>query len=203
MISAKELDAYNDWTDNHKEHLRYDYDLNANSICFDLGAFHCDWSIEISKRYNNPTIYAYEIMPDIFNVAKKRIIDYPNIKLSNLGLSNKSGEEFISDNGESTSFFISGNHKTKVFVKSIKHIIENLNISHIDIMKLNVEGAEYDILECLIANNMHTMIDNLQIQFHKTVPDYESKYEYIRQQLQKTHKTTYDFYFVWENWAKI
>lgn len=43
-------------------------------------------------------------------------------------------------------------------------------------------------------------IKNLQIQFHNFVDSAEEKREAIRKQLSLTHKLTYDYYFIWENW---
>ena len=204
MISEKELAAYNEWTDNKLERLRYEYDLNESSICFDLGAFHCDWSVAISDLYNKPTIYAFEALPAIYDIGKENIQNYQNIHLFDYGLGKENGKATIGvgeTDGSSTSLFIEGDSKVEVTIRSVKDVLQNLNVGIIDLMKLNVEGSEYDILDCLIDNNLQTLVKNFQIQFHKTVPDYLERYGAIRALLSKTHRLTYDYYFVWENWS--
>lgn len=204
MISEKELQAYNAWTNGNKEYLRYEYDLDHDSICFDLGSFHCDWSIAISNKYNNPIIYAFEICPPIYELAKKNIQTYPNIHLFNYGVGRDTSETVIAigeTDGASTSLFISGDKFFATTIKSIKSVFDNLKIDKIDIMKLNVEGSEYDIMESLIEHDLHLRVKNFQIQFHKIEGEYpEKRYEKIRQSLSLSHSTTYDYYFVWENW---
>jgi FkbM family methyltransferase len=202
-VSERELQAYNEWTDNGLERLRYEYDLNNTSVCFDLGTFHGDWAMDISNKYNRPTIYSFEILPAIYEVARQNTLSYPNIHLFNYGIGKSSYHTTINvgeTDGASTSLFIDGDTKVEVDIKSIKEVFHELQITSIDVMKLNVEGAEYDILECLIEDNLHLLVKNFQIQFHKMIPNYLDRYAAIREALAKSHKTTYDYYFVWENW---
>ena len=39
----------------------------------------------------------------------------------------------------------------------------------IDLLKINIEGGEYEVLENLIENDLIKNIDNIQIQFHDFV----------------------------------
>ena len=43
-------------------------------------------------------------------------------------------------------------------------------------------------------------IDNLQIQFHEFVPKASERVRDTQKSLERTHKPTYQFEFVWENW---
>jgi hypothetical protein len=72
--------------------------------------------------------------------------------------------------------------------------------THIDLLKINVEGAEYGIMNDLLANYNMRKIDNLQIQFHGNVPEYEEKREAIRKGLKKTHHMTWNYDYIFENW---
>lgn len=191
------------WTDNNCEPIRYRYNLNSKSVCFDLGAFHCEWSIKISDMYNKPTIYAFEPVPSIYEIAKQKITGYDNIKLFPYGLGNNNYELDITMgpvDGVSSSFFIDGETKVKASIRSVKEVFEELGISNVDLMKINIEGSEYDVLDCLIENNLHTKIANIQVQFHRLGEDYNSRINKIKEELRKSHHITYEFPFVWENW---
>ena len=191
------------WTEGNCEKLRYEYSLDKTSICVDLGAFHCEWSLKISEMYNNPTIYAFEAVSDIFNIAKENIINNENIKLFNYGVGKNNSIEKINigpAKGVSTSFYIESDNSTEVQVRSIKEVFEELKIKNIDLIKINIEGSEYDVLECLIENNLHLNIKNIQVQFHRLTDNYLTRYNNIRQNLLKSHKVTYDYPFIWENW---
>jgi hypothetical protein len=41
---------------------------------------------------------------------------------------------------------------------------------------------------------------NIQVQFHDYTPDAAERMKKIQRALKKTHRTTYSFEFVWENW---
>ena len=69
-------------------------------------------------------------------------------------------------------------------------MIEGLNINKIDLMKINIEGGEYDLLFCLIEKDLISRINNLQIQFHSFVPNAKNNREKIINLLKKTHKKT-------------
>jgi hypothetical protein len=77
----------------------------------------------------------------------------------------------------------------------------NENIEFVVLLKMNIEGGEYDLLEYIINNNMITKFKNIQVQFHENAFDgWEEKYNFIINNLQKTHHLTYHFEFKFENW---
>ena len=47
--------------------------------------------------------------------------------------------------------------------------IKDLDIEKIDLLKLNIEGSEYDLLEKLLKSGLISTIDKLQIQFHENI----------------------------------
>ena len=71
----------------------------------------------------------------------------------------------------------------------------------VDLIKINIEGGEYEVLESLIADNKLSMFKNLQIQFHDfIIENAKERMSKIQQELAKTHVLTYQYEFVWENW---
>ena len=74
-------------------------------------------------------------------------------------------------------------------------------IEKVDLLKMNIEGGEYDLLEHMIKNNLTSKFENIQVQFHDNVFDgWEEKYNFIVNNLTKTHHLTYKFEFKFENW---
>jgi hypothetical protein len=67
---------------------------------------------------------------------------------------------------------------------------------------LNVEGAEYAILNQLIDSGTVSQIQNIQIQF-RVSNNSEQDYKLIESRLKKTHKLTWRYPFVWENREKL
>ncbi len=202
-LDKEQLDK---WTNGAFEKLRYEYDLNSESICIDLGAFHCEWSLAISEKYNSPKIYAFEATSTIFEIGKNNIVNNSNIRLYNYGVGGSDYAAMINLGpalGVSTSLFIDSEEKIEVQIKSIKNVMEDLGILFVDLIKINIEGSEYEVLECIIENNLQKNFKNIQVQFHRLGENYLSRYYKIRESLSKTHKLTYDFPFIWENWELI
>ena len=75
-------------------------------------------------------------------------------------------------------------------------------IERIDLMKMNIEGGEYDLLDHLIETGFIRNIENIQVQFHDFVPEAKQRMMKIQKELSKTHRLTYQYIFVWENWRR-
>ena len=80
--------------------------------------------------------------------------------------------------------------------------INKREINKIALIKINIEGGEYKLLDRLIETNLIEKIENIQVQFHDIEPDSSLKMEKIQEKLRKTHEPTYQYKFVWENWRK-
>ena len=71
-------------------------------------------------------------------------------------------------------------------------------IGPIDLMKINIEGGEYDLLDHLIDTGFVKNIRNIQVQFHDFVPDAVKRMSSIHGKLMRPHETTYQYLFVWK-----
>ena len=81
-----------------------------------------------------------------------------------------------------------------------KDIFEVINHDTIDLLKINVEGAEYEIIDNLIESNTINKIKSIQVQFH-CVNKYTKIYDSLSNKLSNTHTITWRYPFVWENWT--
>lgn len=180
---------------------RLNYNLDDKSIVFDIGGFEGDWAEKILDRYGS-RIFIFEPVKKYYEFLSNKFDKNKNVKIYNFAVSNVNCESYITINDASSSIFINGPKKEKIISKNINDVINEIMVNNIDIMKVNIEGAEYDLMESISDQNLN-IIDNIQIQFHKIGPNHEIRREKIRERLSKTHKITYDYKFVWENWKKI
>jgi FkbM family methyltransferase len=181
--------------------LRLIYNLNRNSIVFDLGGYEGQWASDIFSMYQCK-VFIFEPVTEFFNKIKSRFKQNENIFVYNYGLSSKNTKLQIAKCNDGSSIFNEkGCEKEEIFLRNILEFLQEHNISAIDLIKINIEGAEYDLLEHLIQSNFITNIINLQIQFHDFVPDAEVRMKAIQEKLAKTHHLTYQFPYVWENWV--
>ena len=120
-----------------------------------------------------------------------------------MAVGNLNGDFVLSNDNEasSTKRKISDKEGEKIKIKKISDIIEEQRVNNIDLMKINIEGGEYDLLPFLINENLISKINNIQVQFHNFIPNAVKKREEITNLLKNTHKNDWSYYFVWENWS--
>lgn len=185
--------------DRGDETLRLNYDLDENSIVFDLGGYEGQWASDIFSRYCS-TIHIFEPVADFAKRAEQRFRGNKKIFVHDFGLAEANRSVDISVNGTDSSLYKKGTELVPGrFVEAIE-FMQNNNIKKIDLMKINIEGGEYDLLEHLIETGFVLNIGDIQIQFHNFVPKAQQRMAMIQKNLQKTHSLTYQYLFVWENW---
>lgn len=178
---------------------RLNYELNENSVVFDMGGYKGDWTKKIFEKYKS-NIFVFEPVDEFYNIICKNIKGNEKIQPFKYGLGSKDEEMEISLTLDSSSTFNKEGSLEKINIKTFKDFIESNNISNIDLIKINIEGGEYDLLEHIISENLQTKIKNIQVQFHRFIPECTERRNKIREELSKTHELTYDYDFIWENW---
>lgn len=187
--------------DNGDKTLRLEYSLSDDSIVFDLGGYEGQWASDIFSMYCC-SIYVFEPVETFANNIKTRFANNKKIHVYQYGLTSMTKSEEIFVDGDSSSTFKDNSSGEEIhLVKAIDFIKEN-NISKIDLMKINIEGGEYNLLEHLLDSKFIENIENIQVQFHDFFPDAEERMTAIQQKLEKTHSLTYQYPFVWENWRR-
>jgi FkbM family methyltransferase len=179
---------------------RLNYELQESSVVFDLGGYEGQWASDIYSMYNS-SIWIFEPYLPFAEKIEARFKRNSKIKLFKFGLSanNENVEFSVLDN--SSSMFQKTGDKDTIQLVSVAEFIRNQNIQHIDLIKINIEGAEYELLETLLDNNLVTIFRNIQVQFHDFIIENASeRMKNIQSRLSVTHKLTYQYEFVWENW---
>jgi FkbM family methyltransferase len=197
----KEDLKYNTWLSETGQYLRYDYTLNQDSLVFDLGGYHGDWTGNIVENYWC-NVYVFEPVQEYYEHITKRFSKNKKVRVYQFGLADRTMKVNISVNKDASSVCRSVGPCQGISLVKASDFFEENSITHIDLMKINIEGGEYDLLDHLIENNLIRIIDNIQIQFHNFYPDAEKRMERIQSTLQKSHHLTYQYKFGFENWEK-
>ena len=187
------------FADNGDTTRRLKYDLSAQSLVLDLGGYEGQWSSEIFSMYCC-TIHIFEPAPEFSENIRQRFLRNPHIFVHQYGLASNDINTSISLNGASSSQHKIGKQMVSIQLKKASKFFAENKISSVDLMKINIEGGEYDLLEYLISTSLVKDIKNLQIQFHDFFPDSRARMMTIQEALGRTHKLTYQYEFVWENW---
>lgn len=181
--------SQSEWQSRNLEHLRYEYDLKPTDIVIDIGAYVGEWATNIYRRYGcrvivvepGPWIGYRSEFADVINKAAW-VYD---------GVLKFGGAYYYS------SPFEQPTHEYECF--DINQLL--FQYSEIALVKINIEGGEYKLLNHIMDAGLQRQIRNLQVQFHQIEgQDYERQYAEIAERLEETHSLTYFYPFCWENW---
>jgi len=182
------------------ETLRLRYDLTADSVVFDIGGFEGQWASDIFSRYSC-SIHVFEPVPEFTEAIRRRFCGNEKIKVYPYGLAHEDMNVsiFLDREGSSVHRRVSAD-SCRINLRHAGQFLLEQEIDRIDLMKINIEGAEYDLLEHLIETGWVQRIRNIQVQFHDFVPQAEKRMWAIQKALMRTHTLTYRYVFVWESW---
>ena len=181
------------------EELRQQYDLSRDSIVLDVGGYKGQWASDIYSRYRC-TIHVFEPVSDFASEIAKRFASNPAITVHGVGLGSESREERISISADGSSIFRKDGIAESIELVDICAWLDHAGIQTVDLIKINIEGGEYELLDRLVETGRIHQMKNIQVQFHDIHRDSEARMAAIQTSLQKTHVLTYQYKFIWENW---
>ncbi len=179
--------------------LRLTYELRPKDTVWDVGGYEGQWASDIFAKYR-PTIHIFEPVQAFADEITHRFAKNPNIVVHRYGLSDHDAAESISLTGDRASTFVSDTQSEQAVFRSASSVAAELGTP--TLIKLNIEGGEYPLLEDLIRTNKIKDIDHIQVQFHDFVPNALPRMTAIQEALARTHTRTYHYPFVWESWTR-
>lgn len=184
------------FSDNGDDRLLTNYPLTSKNTVVDVGGYLGVFSDRIINKYN-PNVFIYEPIKSFYKILKNKYLRNKNVYVFNYGLSNTNSAKKIYLLADGSSLVKKGEKSTKIKLADVKNIFRNLK--RVDLMSINIEGAEYDVLERLINTGLIKKVKFLQVQFHSFVPDASDRRQKIIEDILKTHKNRYSYPFVWES----
>ena len=179
--------------------LRLHYDLDERSVVLDVGGYEGQWASDVYSMYCC-TIHIFEPVAEFADSIRERFSRNPEIFVHSVGLSNEATTAEISVDRDNSSVYKRGGDTRVGRLVRASSFMRDHGIDRVDLMKINIEGGEYALLEDLLASGFVRKVGNIQVQFHDFVPNAELRMRAIQEELQNTHRLTYQYPFVWENW---
>lgn len=137
-------------------------DLTVIDAGANVGTFsvHCSPSSKI--------IYSIEPTPSHFNILKQITSNFKNIIPINCALWSKDENLtfYLYTNTTSNSAIHSTGQPITVIGKKLQTIITENNIEHIDLVKMDIEGSEFEVLTPECIEYCYPIIDNWIIEVH-------------------------------------
>lgn len=187
------------YADGGETNLRYDYDIGPESVVLDLGGYEGQWASDLFARYQS-NIYVFEPVKDFAQQIENRFKKNDRIRIFPFGLGGSTRDETIHLSADGSSCWGSSDKTESIRIVGIDEWLSENGIEKIDLMKINIEGGEFELLEKMLETGSIAFIENIQVQFHNFADDSRSRMENIQQKLAQTHYPTYQYDFVWENW---
>lgn len=192
--------AFRQWKTDKMESVRMQFSsIQASSVVFDVGGFQGNWAADIHDRYG-AQIHIFEPHPTFAAGIRKRFEGNSAITTHDFALGSSEGVLSLSDDGDASSSFGAAEHGISGRIEPVSRFFANTDIPRIDLMKVNIEGGEYDLLPALIAADIMPRIAILQVQFHLYSADDIARRDAIRTKLAETHVCDWNYDFVWEQW---
>jgi FkbM family methyltransferase len=196
----------NRWYQDGSEHTkRIDFaGINEDSIVYDLGGWRGDWASDIYAKYK-AKINIFEAVPEYADHIIERFKKNSDIKTYKYGLGCINEKISIYIGKEGSSVFKNNNTSSaakKIEIIDINQHFREFDITSISLIKINIEGGEYDLMDRILEKNLQNKIDRFFIQFHDFVDNADSRRKSIQSKLSITHDLIFDYPFVWEYWVK-
>lgn len=175
--------------------IDFDYQLNHLSVIFDVGGYTGDFAEMIRTKYGCG-IHIFEPVSEHFKRIVERFKHDPMYWPYDIALGSSDREGHIFLNTNSSSMFIGSGTTESVKVRDIAKFIGAFKFFHIDLLKLNCEGSEYEILDRIYDMKWIENVKQIVVQFHGIGKDIkQSDYE---DRLSLTHECKYrDDHWQW------
>jgi len=180
--------------------------LNEKSIVYSFGVGE---DISFDKMINDKhdcSVYAFDPTPKSINWVKNQSL-FEKFHFYEYGISDKSSwvdfylpknQNFVSGSVVSSSH-LNVNDKISVRMKTLKDIMIELNHSHIDLLKMDIEGSEYAVIEDILNSNI--LINQLQIEFHARF--FSDGVRKTKQSIQKLKEHGYEIFAISNTYEEI
>lgn len=181
--------------------LRLDYPLNKDSLVWDVGGYKGDFAHKIYEKHKCQ-VEVFEPIESFYVHIQSRFNTNPDITAHNFGFSDKDSTGYISLANDGSSLHDRGvERNVPVVLRDIFAYIDGYK--YIDLIKINIEGEEYALLERILDTGIAGMFTFIQVQFHTFIPNAKERRVKIQERLKKTHKLMWNYNFIWESWEKI
>ena len=197
---TREVDRW--FNDRGDQNLRLDYALDEGSIVFDIGGYVGDFAADIHAK-TGCKVFLFEPSQEHYAQCLQRFKGSPEVQCFSFGLGSSEKIGYLGDaaDASSVSNVPFAENDERISLRRFSDVCSELGVKRINLMKINIEGGEYDLLPHLIETGIVAAVENIQIQFHNFVDGAVVKRAAIVEALAKTHERTWCYEFVWENWT--
>lgn len=179
------------------------HDLGPQSLVLDVGAYIGDWTADIVSRYRSEVI-AFEPLPIYYGTLVRRFEQTEQVRVCGYGLADESGPSSMGMAQMGSSEFRKKN-LVRVVMRDVAAVFDEIGERDVDLMKVNIEGGEYKVLERMIHEDLLRKVRWLMVQFHEQWPSRRESGPWrqsLVERIELTHEPKFKYPFVWECWVR-
>ena len=198
------LAAMSRWKrDNRKASLLYQYDdLAPRPVVWDVGGFEGGWTDILRAARPEAIVHVFEPHPRFAAALNAKFKDVADVHVHPFALGREAGQIVLDDAGDASSAFRQNENGLSGDVVDVSTFWSQAGSGDIDLVKMNIEGGEYDLLPAMLDAGVLGAIKRLQVQFHLFERDLVAARDEIRSRLSRSHDCIWDYPFVWEEWRR-
>ena len=181
--------------------------INAHDVILDVGGYNGEWAAQMRSRHN-AFVHVFEPNPQLFDVLRREFSNDPNVALHPFGLAANNTTCRLSIAGMGSSVYSDSPAKRtatehqEIKLRDVKEVFDELGLGEVALLKVNIEGGEYDLLSRLITCGLHTRCNCIRVQFHEWYGGAHRLRKRIVTELARTHDPEWSYPFVWESWRR-
>lgn len=185
----------------NRENSKYDLDLEAGGIVLDIGAYKGQFTEKILAKNNDLVFWLYEPISEYFQICERLFANNSAVTIY---------ETAVSEDGRDFEMQVDGLRSRKTADNTADSIriastdIQNIfdSAKEFELLKMNIEGMEFECLEKLISTNSLVKAKYLLIQFHNFEGDSPLRLAKISETLKKDYENIWKYDWIWELWKR-
>jgi len=183
------------------EEFRLQYPLDSESLVLDVGAYRGDFTRWCIEKWGC-LVFAFEPLPCFYNKLQK----VSGLVRFNYGLGGSTRIVMMEARGDSSSIYHEpGAASQPIQIRDVAEVFSRLSRG-VDLMKINIEGGEYELLERMLEKDLVRLVRFFQIQWHGCGAGPQGADEHrlmIRDRLESTHREQWcENGGQWESWER-
>jgi FkbM family methyltransferase len=175
--------------------------LKPGDVVLDVGGYHGDWAEDMAARYG-VVVHVFEPHPRFVQMLETRFQGRKDIKVHGFAMGAKDGVLHLSDDENASSALVTDGRVVEGVIRNVSDAFDDLNLTDIAAVKMNIEGGEYDLIPALVDQGLMGRINTLTVQFHRYSDDQVKARDTIRTALAATHDCAWVYPFIWEEWHR-
>jgi FkbM family methyltransferase len=179
-----------------------DLPLSSGSYLVDGGGYRGEWARELLWRYGCRCAI-FEAIPEFASALSHDFAGNDRVEVLSGALVGQDGTVSMMVDADASRAVGSSGPGLQVKGTSLSSFLDSRALARVDCLKLNIEGAEFEVLEDLLHSGLMSRIGVLLVQFHRLGPDSDGRRASIRQRLTDTHREVFCFPWVWERWDNL